>query len=46
MSVEEAVLQIGISGKEFIIFQNTDTQQINLIFKRHDGDLGVVEPVL
>jgi ribosome hibernation promoting factor len=46
MSVEEAILQIGISGKEFIIFQNTDSQQINLIYKRHDGDLGVVEPVL
>lgn len=46
MSVEEAALQIGISGKEFIIFQNTDSKQINLIYKRNDGDLGVVEPML
>ncbi|HQP31921.1 MAG TPA: ribosome-associated translation inhibitor RaiA [Deltaproteobacteria bacterium] len=46
MSVEEAVLQIGVSGKEFLIFQNTDSQQINLIYKRTDGDLGVVEPLL
>jgi putative sigma-54 modulation protein len=46
MSVEEAVLQIGVSGKEFLIFQNTDSKQINLIYKRTDGDLGVVEPLL
>jgi len=46
MSVEEAVLQIGVSGKEFLIFQNTDSKQINLIYKRTDGDWGVVEPLL
>jgi len=46
MSVEEAVLQIGVSGKEFLIFQNTDSKQINLIYKRTDGDWGVVEPQL
>lgn len=44
MSVEEAALQIGVTGKDFIIFQNTASQQINLIYKRTDGDLGVVEP--
>lgn len=44
MSVEEAVLQIGVSGKEFLIFQNTDSKQINLIYRRTDGDWGVVEP--
>lgn len=46
MSVEEAVLQIDIVKKDFIIFQNTESNQINLIYKRQDGDLGLVEPVI
>jgi len=44
MSVEEAVLQIDITPNNFIIFQNTDSKQINMIYKRQDGDLGLVEP--
>jgi len=44
MSVEEAVLQIDMTPYDFIIFQNTDSNQINLIYKRQDGDLGLVEP--
>ncbi|HOO37444.1 MAG TPA: ribosome-associated translation inhibitor RaiA [Deltaproteobacteria bacterium] len=46
MSVEEAVLQIGMAPNDFIIFQNTDSNQINLIYKRQDGDLGLVEPLI
>ncbi len=46
MSVDEAILQIDVAQRDFIIFQNTDTQQINLIYKRQDGDLGLVEPLL
>lgn len=46
MSVEEAILQIDMSKNEFIIFMNTDTNQINLIYKRRDGDLGLVEPAI
>ena len=46
MSVEEAALQIDMTSKDFIIFQNTDSNQINLIYKRQDGDLGLVEPLI
>lgn len=46
MSVEEAALQMGMTSKDFIIFQNTDSKQINLIYKRQDGDLGLVEPLI
>ncbi|MFA5653685.1 MAG: ribosome-associated translation inhibitor RaiA [Desulfomonilia bacterium] len=46
MSVDEAILQIDVAQRDFVIFQNTDTQQINLIYKRQDGDLGLVEPLL
>lgn len=46
MSVEEAALQMDMAPNDFIIFQNTDSNQINLIYKRQDGDLGLVEPLI
>ncbi len=46
MSVEEAVLQMEMTPHDFIIFQNTTSNQINLIYKRQDGDLGLVEPLI
>ena len=44
MSIEEAVLQIDVAKQDFIIFHNTDSKQVNLIYKRKDGSLGIVEP--
>jgi len=46
MNVEEAILQMDMATNDFIIFQNTDSNQINLIYKRQDGDLGLVEPMI
>jgi putative sigma-54 modulation protein len=46
MSAEEAIMQINMSKSDFIIFQNTDSKQINLIYKRPDGDLGIVETLI
>ena len=46
MSVEEAILQINVAKNDFIIFQNTDSKQINLIYRRQDGDIGLVEPLI
>jgi putative sigma-54 modulation protein len=46
MSVDEAVLQMDTISQSFIIFQNTESKQLNLIYKRHDGELALVEPQL
>ncbi|HQG32857.1 MAG TPA: ribosome-associated translation inhibitor RaiA [Deltaproteobacteria bacterium] len=46
MSAEEAIMQINLSESDFIIFQNTDSKQINLIYKRPDGNLGIVETLV
>ncbi|HNY65066.1 MAG TPA: ribosome-associated translation inhibitor RaiA [Deltaproteobacteria bacterium] len=43
MSADDAILQMGTTDAEFILFQNSDTKQINLIYKRPDGSLGIVE---
>jgi putative sigma-54 modulation protein len=42
MSLEEAVLQMGLADKGFILFRNTDTNQVNLLYRREDGDLGLI----
>ena len=46
MSIEEAILQLDLAPNNFFIFKNTDSEQINLIYKRQDGDFGLVEPQL
>jgi putative sigma-54 modulation protein len=44
MSVEEAIELMDTAQERFIIFQNTDSKQLNLIYKRKDGELALVEP--
>ncbi len=44
MSVEEASLQLELSAKPFLVFQNSTTQQVNVLFKREDGQHGLIEP--
>jgi putative sigma-54 modulation protein len=46
MSLDEAILQINLNPNDFILFQNTESNQINLLYKRGDGDLTLVEPQL
>ena len=43
MSTDEAILQMAAADGDFIIYQNTDTKQINLVYRKGDGTLGVVE---
>ncbi|MCU0577890.1 MAG: sigma 54 modulation/S30EA ribosomal C-terminal domain-containing protein, partial [Desulfobacterota bacterium] len=44
MSVDEAILQMDTIPQSFVIFQNTESKQLNLIYKRQDGELALVEP--
>ena len=44
MSLEQAVLQLDLlSDREFYIFTNADSQNINIVYKRHDGNVGLIE---
>jgi putative sigma-54 modulation protein len=43
MSVEEAADQMELLGHDFFLYYNQDTRQINLIYKRKDGDYGLIE---
>lgn len=46
MDVEEAILQMNLSGHVFYTFLNTGNGQINVVYRRHDGSYGVLEPTI
>ena len=45
MSPEEAVLQMNLLGHTFFVFKNTDTNEMNVVYKRKDGRYAVIESV-
>lgn len=44
MEVEEAILQMNLLGHDFYVFSNADTEQVNVLYRRKDGDYGLLEP--
>ncbi|MDZ7542807.1 ribosome-associated translation inhibitor RaiA, partial [Clostridium perfringens] len=44
MSVEEAVLQMELIGHNFFVYQDSDENKICVVYKRKDGDYGLLEP--
>ena len=44
MSVEEAILQMNLLGHDFFMFFNDDTETMNVVYRRHDGKYGLLEP--
>jgi len=45
MSPEEAAMQMELLDKNFFVFENDRTGQLNVIYKRNDGNYGLIEPV-
>ena len=43
MSVEEAALQMDVVDKGFLVFKDAATEQVNVIYRRDDGDYGLIE---
>ena len=43
MSAEEAVLQMNMLGHNFFIFTNPETMGTNIVYRRKDGDYGLIE---
>lgn len=44
MTVEEAAIQIGMTNEHVIVFQNSESHKINVLYERKDGNLGLIEP--
>lgn len=43
MEIGEAILQMETMGKKFYIFMNAETEELNVVYKRRDGDYSHVE---
>ncbi|MBO8137693.1 MAG: ribosome-associated translation inhibitor RaiA [Desulfotomaculum sp.] len=44
MSVEEAILQMNLLGHNFFVFSNAESDQVNVLYRRKDGNYGLIEP--
>lgn len=44
MTAEEAALQLSSELDQFIVFRDADTQRVGVLYKRKDGNFGLIEP--
>lgn len=44
MTADEAVMQMELLDKEFFVFSNIATGALSVIYKRRDGNVGLIEP--
>ncbi|MBO4234928.1 MAG: ribosome-associated translation inhibitor RaiA [Firmicutes bacterium] len=42
MSVEEATLEMEMSGHDFYVFEDVDTKSVSVVYKRNDEDYGLL----
>ena len=43
MTVDDAVLQMEMLQHTFFVFLNTETDSVNVVYKRNDSDYGLLE---
>jgi len=43
-SVEDAAAQMELLGHNFYVFRNKETKEINVVYRRHDEDYGLIVP--
>ena len=44
MSVDEAILQMNLLGHEFFVFEDAENEDVCVVYKRKDGDYGLITP--
>ncbi|AJF06992.1 ribosome hibernation-promoting factor, HPF/YfiA family [Geoalkalibacter subterraneus] len=44
MSVEEAVMQMDLMHKDFLVFTDDESEDINVVYRRKDGNYGLIIP--
>jgi len=45
MSAEEAALQMDLLGHEFFVFRDAQSNDVSVVYRRHSGGYGLIEPV-
>lgn len=46
ITVDEAILEMNMVNHNFFMFKNADTDEINVVYKRENGDYGLLEPTV
>ncbi len=44
MTPEEAVLQLELIGHDFFVFRNSEVGEVGVVYRRRDGNYGLIEP--
>ena len=44
MDVQEAILQMNMTGHNFYVFRNSETEEINVVYRRTGGGYGLIDP--
>jgi putative sigma-54 modulation protein len=44
MTIDEAILQMNLLGHIFFVFVDSDSKQVNVVYKRKDDSYGLIEP--
>ncbi|HBU11842.1 MAG TPA: ribosome-associated translation inhibitor RaiA [Clostridiales bacterium] len=45
MDIDDAVMQMELLGHSFFVFRNSHNNEVNVLYKRSDGDYGLIEPI-
>lgn len=43
MDIEEAIMQMELIGHSFFVYRDTETDAISIVYRRNDGDYGLIE---
>ena len=46
MTVNEAIEEMDVLGHSFYVFLDAKTQTVQVIYRRNDGDVGLIEPII
>jgi len=44
MTLDEAALEVGSSAEGFLVFRDAATERVSVLYRRRDGNLGLIEP--
>ena len=44
MTAEEAVMSLAEDGDQFVVFRDSDTDRVSVLYRRKDGNYGLIQP--
>ena len=44
MTVEEAAIELGADGEDLVVYRDATSDRVNVLYRRRDGHLGLIEP--